>query len=214
MKKWNFAACLFALLAAFLLQPVQAAEAAPVLTRGSNNGDVWDLQYRLQLLGYYSAKMDGVYGDDTAKAVRRFQYQYGLPVDGVAGPETWAKLKKHSVNARELQMLAQLVYGEARGESYVGQVAVAAVVMNRIQSSKFPDSMAEVIFQPLAFTAVDDGQYYLTPDKEAYQAAWDAARGWDPTGGALYYFNPDTATSKWIWTRPQIKKIGRHIFAY
>jgi N-acetylmuramoyl-L-alanine amidase len=214
MKKWSVITFLFALLVTFAIQPVQSAEAAPLLARGSKNGDVWDLQYRLQLLGYYTQKLDGVYGYHTAQAVRKFQYRYGLPVDGIVGAKTWSKLKKNSVNAREMEMLAKLVYSEARGESYVGQVAVAAVVMNRVQSSKFPDSVAGTIFQPGAFTAVDDGQYWLTPNKTAYKAAWDAARGWDPTGGALYYFNPDTATSDWIWTRPQIKKIGKHIFTY
>jgi N-acetylmuramoyl-L-alanine amidase len=122
-------------------------------------------------------------------------------------------LKKVSVNAKELDILAKLVYGEARGEPFAGQVAVAAVVMNRVKSPLFPDTVPQVIFQEGAFTAIHDGQYYLTPNKTAYRAAWEAVRGWDPSGGALYYFNPHTATSSWIWSRPQIKKIGKHIFA-
>ncbi|GAA4714281.1 spore cortex-lytic enzyme [Brevibacillus fulvus] len=213
MKKWQIITCLFMLLAMITVQPVQKADAAAYLAYGTNSGEVWDLQYRLQLLGFFHSKLDGVYGKQTVNAVKRFQKQYGLPADGIVGAQTWSKLKQHSVNAKEMEMLAHLVYGEARGESYKGQVAVAAVVMNRLQSSKFPPSISGIIFQPGAFTAVDDGQYWLTPDKTAYKAAWDAARGWDPTYGATYYFNPATATSKWIWSRPQITTIGRHIFA-
>lgn len=195
-----------------LVLPMQTM-AAPTLKMGSQSGDVWDLQYRLQVLGFYQDDLDGSYGPKTYQAVRQFQKNYGLSVDGIAGEKTWGALKKVSVNRGEMQMLAQLVYSEARGESYTGQVAVAAVVMNRLQSSLFPNTVKGVIFEPLAFTAIADGQYWLTPNKTAYQAAWDAVRGWDPTGNAIYYFNPDTATSKWIWSRPQIKKIGKHIFA-
>lgn len=194
------------------LYPLDKADAAQTLKPGASSGDVWDLQYRLQLLGYYPAPLDGFYGNSTTRAVRSFQDDYGLPVNGVVGTQTWIALKKNSVNANELTLLAKLVYSEARGEPYVGKVAVAAVAMNRLQSSKFPNSLREVIFQERAFTAVADGQFWLTPDKDAYRAAWEAARGWDPTSKALYYFNPNTATSKWIWSRPQIKKIGNHIF--
>jgi len=200
------------ILAVLFLLPANA-QAAPVLQVGSQNGDVWDLQYRLQILGYYQGKLDGIFGPKTAQAVKKFQRDYGLAADGIAGKQTWQVLKKVSVNQKELQMLAHLIYGEARGETYEGQVAVGAVVMNRLQSDLFPDTIKDVIFEPNAFTAVADGQYWLTPDETAYKAAWDAVRGWDPSGDALYYFNPDTATSAWIWTRPQIKKIGRHIFA-
>lgn len=187
--------------------------AATQIQRGSVNGDVWDLQYRLQMLGYYNGKMDGIYGANTTKAVRQFQKAYGLQIDGITGPNTWGVLKKVSVNKAEMQMLAQLVYSEARGEPYEGQVAVAAVALNRVQSKNFPNTLAGVIFEPLAFTAVDDGQFWMTPNKTAYQAAWDAVRGWDPTNHSLYYFNPVTATSEWIWSRTQVKKIGKHIFA-
>ncbi|NTU29514.1 spore cortex-lytic enzyme [Brevibacillus sp. HB1.1] len=187
--------------------------AAIQIQRGSVNGDVWDLQYRLQMLGYYNGKLDGIYGANTTKAVRQFQKAYGLSIDGITGPNTWRVLKKVSVNKAEMQMLAQLVYSEARGEPYEGQVAVAAVALNRVQSKNFPNTLAGVIFEPLAFTAVDDGQFWMTPNKTAYQAAWDAVRGWDPTNNSIYYFNPVTATSKWIWSRTQVKKIGKHIFA-
>lgn len=118
-----------------------------------------------------------------------------------------------SASRNDLTMLAKVVYGEARGESYTGQVAVAAVVLNRVESSRFPNTVAGVIFQPGAFTAVSDGQYYLTPNTTAYKAAQDALNGWDPTYGALYYYNPATATSKWIWSRSVITKIGKHVFA-
>nr|WP_228728336.1 spore cortex-lytic enzyme [Brevibacillus composti] len=209
-QKRGITLMLLLLVASLLAAP---ASAAPLLKPGSQGGDVWDLQYRLQVLGMYQAPLDGIYGTKTKQAVRKFQAKYGMPADGVAGKHTWRTLKRVSVNRSEMQLLAQLVYSEARGEPYVGQVAVAAVAMNRLRSSDFPNSIAGVIFQPYAFTAVDDGQFWLTPGKTAYRAAYEAVRGWDPTGNALYYFNPHTATSKWIWSRPQIKKIGKHIFA-
>lgn len=198
--------CLFA-------ASTSAVAESPQLKYGSNNGDVWDLQYRLKILGYYQMTVDGRFGYYTDSAVRWFQRDYGLHVDGIVGPQTWKALKRVSVNANELKILARTVHSEARGEPYKGKVAVAAVVMNRVKSSQFPDTVKSVVFQPRAFTAVDDGQYWLEPDKSAYAAAWEAVQGWDPTGGALYYFNPDTATSSWIWSRPQITKIGKHIFA-
>jgi len=202
----------FILVALIWTMPADKAEAAPVLKMGSQTGDVWDVQFRLNILGYYPQKLDGVYGAGTADAVRRFQRDYGLHADGVTGPQTWTALKRFSVNQAELEILAKTVYGEARGESYTGQVAIAAVVMNRVKSPLFPNNVKDVVFQPRAFTAVDDGQYWLTPNGLAYQAAIDAVRGWDPSQGALYYFNPDTATSAWIWSRPQLLKIGKHIF--
>lgn len=195
------------------VQASKHVSAGTILKYGANNNDVWDLQYRLQILGFYNASVDGKFGRQTETAVRQFQQKYGLTVDGIVGPVTWKALKRVSVNAYEMKMLARVVYGEARGEPYVGQVAVAAVVMNRLKSPQFPDTIAGVIFQPRAFTAVDDGQYWLEPDATAYAAARDAVRGWDPTGGALYYFNPKTATSKWIWSRKQITTIGNHTFA-
>jgi N-acetylmuramoyl-L-alanine amidase len=191
----------------------QPASAATTLKQGSQNGDVWDAQFRLETLGYYQQPVDGKYGPIMAAAVRNFQYNYGLTVDGMIGAKTWEALRNYSVNQSELDMLAKVIYSEARGESYEGQVAVGAVVMNRLQSSKFPNSIQGIIFEPGAFTAVSDGQYWLKPDSTAYMAAQDAVRGWDPTKGALYYFNPDTATSKWIWSRPQTVRIGHHIFA-
>ncbi len=200
---------------ALILVPLQnTAEAnGPALLKlGSSNGDVWDLQYRLTQLNY-NVTIDGKYGYQTYNAVKRFQKNYGLLNDGIVGPNTWKVLKKHSLSLEEFKLLTRLVYSESRGEPYEGQVAVAAVVLNRIDSNQFPNSVRSVIFQERAFTAVDDGQFWLNPNQTAEKAALDAIRGWDPAKGALYYFNPDTATSSWIWSRPQIKKIGKHIFA-
>jgi len=118
-----------------------------------------------------------------------------------------------SASSREKNLMAKAVYGEARGEPFEGQVAVAAVILNRVKDSRFPNTISGVIFQPGAFTAVEDGQYYLTPNSTAYNAVDSALKGWDPSGGAIYYFNPATATSKWIWSRQIIKKIGKHYFA-
>ena len=216
MKTW-MSKIIISVIAAILIGSVGIqspyASAATTLTQGSENGDVWDLQFRLKLLGFYSATLDGKYGISTYRAVQRFQQQYGLQVDGITGDNTWKALKKYSLNQSELNIMARTIYSEARGESYTGQVAVGAVVMNRIKSNLFPNTIAEVVFQKGAFTAVDDGQYWLTPNSTAYLAAQDAVRGWDPTYGSLYYFNPDTATSAWIWSRKQNIKIGKHIFA-
>ncbi|MFD0696862.1 spore cortex-lytic enzyme [Paenibacillus sp. GCM10027628] len=187
--------------------------ATAILKRGSQTGDVWDLQFRLKMLGYYTQQLDGIYGASTTEAVRNFQSNYGLTPDGVTGTDTWNALHTFSANQHDLDVLAKIIYSEARGESYEGQVAVGAVVMNRLKSGKFPNSIEGIAFQPGAFTAVSDGQYWLTPDRTAYLAAQDAVKGWDPTKGALYYFNPDTATSAWIWSRPQTIQIGHHIFA-
>ncbi|MCZ8516380.1 spore cortex-lytic enzyme [Paenibacillus filicis] len=213
MKLRNVLAILLAICFLGAVLPSQPAAAAAVLQQGSVSGDVWDLQYRLYALGYYPDKLDGVYGSRTASAVARFQRDYGMTSDGVVGKQTWALLKKYSLNQAEMDILAHVIYSEARGESYTGQVAVGAVVMNRIKSGQFPGNIRDVVFEPGAFTAVSDGQYWLTPDRTAYLAALDAVRGWDPTYHALYYFNPDTATSQWIWSRPQTVKIGKHIFA-
>lgn len=214
MKQWGRFAVLL-LMSMLVIGGVSApqAQAAPLLTQGSTGGDVWDLQFRLSTLGYYQMPLDGIYGSHTAAAVSRYQKNYGLTPDGKVGSATWRSLKKYTLNQQEMDIMARVIYSEARGEPYAGQVAVGAVVMNRIQSGQFPDNIRDVVFQPGAFTAVDDGQYWLTPNRTAYRAAYDAVRGWDPTGDALYYFNPVTATSKWIWTRPQTLQIGKHIFA-
>ncbi|WP_246096108.1 cell wall hydrolase [Paenibacillus sinopodophylli] len=195
--------------------PAEAAHAAEPATLkvGNSGADVPDLQYRLKTIGYFNTDVTTYFGTTTLDSLKRFQKEYGLAVDGIAGARTWEALKKVSVNKVELDLLARIIYAEARGESYKGQVAVGAVVMNRLASPSFPNSIREVIEQPQAFTAVDDGQYKLTPNKLAYQAAQEAVKGYDPTNGALYYFNPVTATSDWIWSRKQTIQIGRHIFA-
>lgn len=193
--------------------PQVHAQAPHTLHTGSSGGDVWDLQYRLRELKDYQRTLDGKYGPATASAVRKFQSQYGLTVDGITSVQTWSALKKVSLDQPELTMLARIIYSEARGESYTGQVGVGAVVMNRLQSNQFPNNIHDIIFQSGAFSSVSDGQYWLTPNAEAYTAALEAVRGWDPTHGALYYFNPQTATSSWIWSRPETVQIDHHIFS-
>ena len=231
-----------------------------IIERGAFGDDVIELQARLQYIGFYKGKIDGIFGYGTYWALRNFQDQYGLDIDGKAGGQTKKKLASVSdfdkewidkqinqgnrftyyggtpleqqtsagagsskstdvqlpvkYTERDLQLMANAVYGEARGEPYEGQVAVAAVILNRLESPDFPNSISDIIFQPQAFTAVADGQIWLTPNERAKEAVLDAMNGWDPTENALYYFNPNTATSNWIWSRPQIKKIGEHIFCY
>ncbi|MBX6394568.1 MAG: spore cortex-lytic enzyme [Alicyclobacillaceae bacterium] len=200
------------------------------MIRGSRGVDVAELQGRLRYTNYYHGAVDGVFGWQTYWAVRRFQRDAGLHVDGIAGPATKAALVRRSAgyrangqyrvastgtgrfSARDIDLLTRVVHGEARGEPYVGKVAVAAVVLNRLEDPRFPHTIPGIIFQPGAFTAVSDGQIWLTPDAESKRAVMDAIHGWDPTNGAVYYFNPATATSKWVWSRPQIKRIGRHVF--
>lgn len=257
-----------------------------VIQQGAVGDDVIELQSRLQYLGFYNGKIDGVFGWGTYWALRNFQYEFGLPIDGLAGKDTKNKLVKASkyneqfvkgqinkgnkfthyggtdlnkqkqpaakapaggkqqnqapakqtpkaqpnapapkgnnkptaanvpngFSQNDIQLMANAVYGESRGEPYIGQVAVASVILNRVNSASFPNTVSGVIFEPRAFTAVADGQIWLTPNETAKKAVLDAINGWDPTGDAIYYFNPDTATSGWIWTRPQIKQIGKHIF--
>jgi N-acetylmuramoyl-L-alanine amidase len=212
--KWNGAIVTLLVIALLISVAPQDAEAAgsPTLEVGSRQPDVWDLQYRLDTLGY-PTDVDGIFGLNTRKSVISFQRNFGLMQDGVVGPDTWKALKRRSFTKADVDLLTRLVYSEARGESYKGQVAVAGVVLNRIHSSKFPDTVRGVIFQKGAFTAVDDGQFWLQPNRTARKAALDAIRGWDPSRNALFYFNPDVATSKWIWSRPQLVTIGKHIFA-
>lgn len=256
------------------------AFSSQVIQQGAVGDDVIELQARLQYIGFYNGKIDGVFGWGTYWALRNFQYEFGMEIDGLAGQTTKNKLaqvteydkayvkqqvesgnkfthyggvdknkqsspsksnnqsestKQPSNNNQasqstgegpnvtavnvpqgfsqnDIQLMANAVYGEARGEPYEGQVAVAAVILNRLESPTFPNTISGVIFEPRAFTAVADGQIWLTPNETARKAVLDAINGWDPTGNATYYFNPDTATSAWIWSRPQIKQIGKHIF--
>jgi N-acetylmuramoyl-L-alanine amidase len=283
-KLFHFQLVFMIIMSLFIVTPPHEAAAFSnqIIQQGAVGDDVIELQSRLQYLGFYNGKIDGVFGWGTYWALRNFQYEFGMEVDGLAGEGTKAKLVKASkynkahvkeqinkgnkfthyggtdlekqkapapskgnqnqqqaapkqpapqgqggqapptaptaanvpngFSQNDIQLMANAVYGEARGEPYIGQVAVAAVILNRVNSSSFPNTIAGVIFEPRAFTAVADGQIWLTPNETAKKAVIDAINGWDPTGEAQYYFNPDTATSGWIWTRPQIKKIGKHIF--
>ena len=187
---------------------------------GSSGNEVIQIQKKLKNWGYYTGTVDGIYGSKTVAAVKKFQSKNGLTVDGIAGPKTLSAMgitnsfnsNSSSSNTSNLNLLSKLVYAEARGEPYKGQVAVAAVVLNRVASSSFPNTISGVIYQSGSFDAVSDGQINMTPDTTAKKAAQDALNGWDPTSGCIYYFNPATATSKWIWSRPQVITIGKHIF--
>jgi N-acetylmuramoyl-L-alanine amidase len=299
----------FSLIVSVSISPnTTEAFSGQIIQKGATGDDVIELQARLQYIGFYNGEIDGVFGWGTYWALRNFQHEFGLKVDGLAGAKTRQKLAKASqydrhwvktqiklgreftyyggtpkwqqteagknkpgtkgnqggqgdkanqgkqqqkaqqppakqpqgnqggnnttanqnntsksetkntnipggYSANDIQLMANAVYGESRGEPYVGQVAVAAVILNRVESASFPNTIAGVIFEPRAFTAVADGQIWLTPNETAEKAVRDALNGWDPTGGAIYYFNPNTATSGWIWSRPQIKQIGKHIFA-
>ena len=183
--------------------------------------DTKEVQTVLKKWGYYTGAVDGINGPLTKEAVKKFQRKYGLTADGIVGPLTASKMglkvsggtNATSYNNNDLYLLAKLVHSEARGEVYTGQVAVAAVVLNRVKDSRFPNTIAGVIYQPWAFTAINDGQFNLEPNQTAYQAARDAMNGWDPTYGAVYYYNPKTATSAWIRSTKTITTIGRHVFS-
>ena len=239
-----------------------------VIQHGAVGDDVIELQARLKHIGFYTGEINGVFDWRTYWALRHFQYEFGMDIDGMAGAKTkdmltrateydeqkvkqnMYKTKKPSTSSQatqqgkkeqqqkpqrqeqkepqteqtgavnvpqgfsqnDIKLMANAVHGEARGEPYEGQVAVAAVILNRTKSPTFPNTVSGVIFEPRAFTAVADGQIWLTPDDTSRRAVLDAINGWDPSGNATYYFNPETATSPWIWTRPQIKQIGKHIF--
>ena len=187
---------------------------------GSRGDEVKQIQTKLKNWGYYKGSVDGIYGSGTLAAVKRFQKKNRLSVDGIAGTKTLQAMgifnssnsSSSSSNSSNLNLISRFVYAEARGEAYSGQVAVAAVILNRVKSSKFPNTVSGVVYQQGAFTCVSDGQINLSPDATAKKAAQDAINGWDPTYGAVYYFNPKTATNKWIWSRPMTVTIGNHRF--
>lgn len=200
---------------------LQTASAA-VLKQGSKGSEVTTMQRKLKNWGYYFGSVDGIFGAKTSEAVKYFQRKNGLSVDGIVGNQTkkalGMRLDSQSGSTSlysdsDVALLARLIYGEARGESYQGQVAVGAVVLNRVKSSSFPNTISGVIYQKYAFTAVSDGQINLTPNDTAKKAAIAAMNGWDPSYGALYYYNPVTATSQWIFSRQTTVVIGRHVFA-
>lgn len=194
----------------------------PALSKlGSTGDEVRSIQRRLKEWGYYSGSVDGIYGASTKAAVAKFQKANSLTADGVAGSATLAAIGlptgqstsgTGTQSSSNVNLLARLINGEARGETYEGQVAVGAVVLNRVKHPSFPNSISGVIYQPQAFTAVDDGQINAAVEASCLRAARDALSGWDPTGGAIYYYNPVTATNKWIRSRPVITTIGKHIF--
>lgn len=211
--------CLLGIIAA-VLPGITAARAAHIV-KGDTTANIKAVQTRLSELGYYTYKIDGLWGWRTTAAVKQFQRDYGLTQDGIVGSWTEKSLKitlsggssQSSVSSANLDLLARCVYAEARGEPYTGQVAIAAVVLNRVESPSFPNTISGVIYQKGAFTCVSDGQINLMPNQTAYNAARDALNGWDPTNGCLYYYNPATATSKWIWSLKVQLTIGRHSFA-
>lgn len=190
----------------------------PVLSRmGSRGSEVRAIQEKLKERGLYSGNIDGIFGTLTEAAVRRFQKQQGLTVDGIAGPATLKRLgitigTIPAATDNNVYLLARIISAEARGEPYTGQVAVGAVVLNRIEHPSFPDTLSGVIYQNDAFTAIVDGQFDEPIADSAYQAARDALNGADPSGGAIYYYNPDKTSNQWIRTRPVIKRIGNHLF--
>ena len=207
-----------------------SAHAAQVLEVGSRGNDVVKVQKRLIQYDYLDGEADGRYGESTRNAVRLFQKRNGLEVDGKVGPATAAALgvtlsggggsasrpagaSSASYVSSDHRLLAKCVYAEARGEPYKGQVAVAAVVLNRVASSSFPNTVSGVIYQSGAFTCVDNGSINNTPDSSCIRAALDALNGWDPTGGAIYFYNPAKSTSKWIFSRPVVLTIGELVFA-
>lgn len=217
--RWQRLLCL-----ALVLCCLTGSGQAVTLYWGLQGENVRQLQLKLQQYGYLKGAADGVFGQETYDAVVYFQRKNGLTVDGVAGEATLAALGLNlssgssssagsSSYTSNLNLLARLVYAEARGEPYIGQVAVAAVVLNRVASSSFPNTISGVIYQSGAFDVVSDGQIHLSPDATALRAAQDALIGWDPTGGCLYYYNPAKTTSSWIWSRTVLTVIGKHNFA-
>ena len=206
----------------YITSQISSEAGAILLKWGSRGSEVREVQTRLKNWGFYKGNVDGIYGWRTANAVKAFQRKHGLKADGIVGNATakaigirtgTASARGGTSRSNETYTLAQCVHGEARGEPYIGQVAVAAVILNRVDDPRFPKTIAGVIYQPGAFTAVTDGQMFQPPGSSALKAAKDALNGWDPSGGAVYYYNPSTATSKWIWSRTIVKVIGKHNFA-
>lgn len=212
------------LLVLFALGPQARAE-YPTLYWGSTGWYVSQVQWRLTSWGYYDGPVDGIFGDGTWRAVQTFQWKNGLAVDGIVGPATWEALgfpvtpaapavSRGYVSDRDaITLLARLIMGEAADEPFEGKVAVGAVVLNRVRNASFPHTIAGVIFQPGAFESVSNGQIWRPLTSEAIRAAELALSGWDPSGGALFFWNPAKPVSPWIWTRPIIARIGHHVFA-
>ena len=234
MKKWNqlmlwgwmLILCIsLSAVGVRLLNEQDAVMASSFVSWGVTGPLVNEVQQALKNRGYYTGAVDGIFGTGTYEAIVNFQRDNGLTPDGIAGASTLSALgisvgtgtsgvgeTPGSNYDEDVYLLASAIHGEARGEPYEGQVAVGAVILNRVNSPQFPNSIPGVIYQRGAFDAVADGQISLTPNETAIRAAQDALNGWDPTNGALYYWNPVTATSRWIWSVPITKTIGRHVF--
>lgn len=201
-----------------LILLAQRAQAA-TYRQGSSGEQVRIIQDKLKRWGYYDGAVDGIFGSATVRAVKYFQRSNGLAADGIVGKQTLAALgifntgsSAASAQDATVDLLARVISAEARGEPYAGQVAVGAVILNRVEHPSFPSTIAGVVYQPGAFTCMDDGQIDQLVAESAVRAAREALGGADPSGGAIYYFNPSTATSAWIWSRPLIKVIGNHRF--
>lgn len=206
----------FLVLVSKIIEP-QPADTEVLSKIGSRGKEVEAIQKTLKDYGLFDGPVTGYYGTQTEAAVRRFQRTRGLTVDGIAGPQTLGALGISigtipSGTQANINLLARIISAEARGEPYEGQVAVGAVVLNRIEHPSFPDTLAGVIYQPGAFTAITDGQFDQPVADSAYRAARDALNGWDPSGGAIYYYAPAKTSNKWIRSRPVIKTIGTHVF--
>lgn len=224
-KKITYILLLVAFVGAMFLTFPKISFSATVIKYGSQGDTVKLIQRRLKTWGYYNGNIDGIYGTQTENAVKEFQRKNGTTADGIVGTKTAALIginlnsssssssSSASTSSNDLYLLAKVVYGEARGEPYTGQVAVAAVVLNRVASPDFPNTVSGVVYQPWAFTCVNDGQINLSPDQTAINAARDALNGWDPSYGALYYYNPKTATNQWIRQLKIHTTIGNHVFA-
>lgn len=226
MKKRNrffILVLLIGIIVSIFLFVVKIKSVQAISKYGSRGDEVIQIQTKLKNWGYYNGSVDGVYGSGTLAAVKSFQKKNGLTVDGIAGKKTLEAMgiftssttsgsNSNSISSSSLNLISRFVYAEARGEPYKGQVAVAAVILNRVKDSRFPNTVSGVVYQSGAFTCVSDGQINLSPNETAKKAAQDAMNGWDPTYGAIYYFNPNTATNKWIWSRPMTITIGKHRF--
>lgn len=226
MKKRNrffILVLLIGIIVSIFLFVVKIKSVQAISKYGSRGDEVKQIQTKLKNWGYYNGSVDGVYGSGTLAAVKSFQKKNGLTVDGIAGKKTLQAMgiftssttsgsNSNSISSSSLNLISRFVYAEARGEPYKGQVAVAAVILNRVKDSRFPNTVSGVVYQSGAFTCVSDGQINLSPNETAKKAAQDAMNGWDPTYGAIYYFNPNTATNKWIWSRPMTITIGKHRF--
>ncbi|ADL08142.1 spore cortex-lytic enzyme [Thermosediminibacter oceani] len=208
-----------------VIPPVMAATLGDrILKQGSRGDDVAQLQYRLNTLGFWCGKVDGIFGPKTKSAVMKFQSAKGIKVDGIVGPQTLSAMGVYKASrsstgrfsARDIELLAKLVYAEARGEPYIGQVAVAATVLNRVKSPDYPNTIPGVIYQKVngyyQYCTVQDGQIYLTPNETARRAVQDALAGWDPTGGAIGFYNPAKTNNAWVKSRQYMTTIGNHVF--